>query len=471
MTPVIEFNSKTFHLNPFLKRKGIGFISQQTISVSDTELQIIDGTYSVTIPIKELEYVVRKNRWFNLGNPEIRIGWSRDTSNPEEKNYLTGNWFYILKEDYERLVNAIKSADPICYRDNALIINRREVMFMNPHHVISSQKVKRYHANMLNSEDVKYVYSSGFIRPDLYIGTDATYLKIAGVKNDDAKAALDYLSAYNENFCESAAEYLTDAFHPKVLFSPKLWFTHSKIGFTEKGILYNQKTFKTNDNIFLPYDKVNLATFQRNWLWPFCQKVEIFGEQNILPGRKYSNSAISAIRQELDKRSVGKFEGECYTPSYLSKWWGVLLSITIVYYLLVMALKSMSKRNKLYISDASILWTGDVFAFNPDGGESRHKLSQSAVIVSTEDVRAVAYVKKRWFHLWGYICIWAHPSNIRVGAEEASQASTDYDLTMGKVWSWQASSIKSGIERAGFTEDSDRQKFYKKWAKSWLLED
>jgi hypothetical protein len=42
---------------------------------------------------------------------------------------------------------------------------------------------------------------------------------------------------------------------------------------------------------------------------------------------------------------------------------------------------------------------------------------------------------------------------------------------MGKVWSWQASSIKSGIERAGFTEDSDRQKFYKKWAKSWLLED
>ena len=82
---------------------------------------------------------------------------------------------------------------------------------------------------------------------------------------------------------------------------------------------------------------------------------------------------------------------------------------------------------------------------------------------------AVVYVKEKWYHLWGYLCIWAHPSNIRAFAEEARQSSTDYDLKMGKVWSWQASSIRSAIASAGFSEDSDDQKFYKKWAKESLL--
>lgn len=464
----LELNSKTFHLR-LVKHKGLGFISRQTIRISDSELQITEGKYSATIPVKELEYVVRKNRWFNLGNPEINIGWS---GNSDDSAYmLSGNWFYISKEDYENLINAIKAAKPICYKEDALIIDRSQSLFMNPKHVISSKEVGRYHAWKVNAEDVKYVYSAGVLSKNLYVGSDATLLKMKGCKDADVTAALDYLSTYNENFRETAAEYHTDAFHPSVIYTPKLWFTHSKMGFTEKGILYNQKTFKTNDNIFIPYDKVNLAIFQRNWLWPFAQKVEIFGEQNILPSRKYSNSAISAIKDELDKRSVGKFDGQCYTPSYLSRWWGVLLSVTIVYYLVVRLLKSVSKRNKLYVSNQSVLWTGEVYAFNPEEGDGRNKLSQSSVLVRAEDVRAVVYVKEKWYHLWGYLCIWAHPSNIRAFAEEASQSSTDYDLKMGKVWSGQASSIRSAIASAGFSEDSDRQKFYKKWAKESLLGD
>ena len=131
----------------------------------------------------------------------------------------------------------------------------------------------------------------------------------------------------------------------------------------------------------------------------------------------------------------------------------------------------MSKRNKLYVSDQSVLWTGEVYAFNPEEGEGRKKLSQSSVLVQAEDLRAVVYVKKKWYHLWGYLCIWAHPSNIRAFAEEARQSSTDYDLKMGKVWSWQASKIRSAIASAGFSEDSGDQKFYKKWAKESLLGD
>lgn len=42
---------------------------------------------------------------------------------------------------------------------------------------------------------------------------------------------------------------------------------------------------------------------------------------------------------------------------------------------------------------------------------------------------------------------------------------------MSKIWSWKATNIRKKLENAGYEKNNDRDKFYKKWAKHFLMND
>ncbi len=462
---ISQFSSKRYHLLPFYRGWCLGFVERNRITISDSEITVDWEKGSKTLPIKELEFCIKEERWFGLGVPRIKIGANGSMTH-----------FYMNDEDEEKLFLGIKQKNPICFSPNSEVIyTSSSSLWLNEEHIISSKNIPSYkftHYSSLNINELKYFYTKGVFSSNLYVGTTKQYLRLDNVDGKNVEAAQKYISIHGGKIASEAEISYTDCFTLNVIFSPSLWFAHSSIGFTKDGIVYKQKTFKTNDNIFLPYEKVNLATYESKWHWFGTKRINIFGEQNIMPKRSYSYNNCNAIAARLDKEGVGTLNGTEYSPSYHSSWFGIFMSIiTLGIYHGLVALFS-GRKNTMVVGEKRMAWNGKVYAFTADREdhfERKEMKNLSTVVLEGSDIRSIVYIKKHWYHWWGYLFIWAHPSNIRTLTEEASQYSVDYDLEMRKVWSGTVSSLKDEMERAGFVKDKKRDKFYKKWAKRVLM--
>lgn len=496
MNNSISYSSKAFHLWPFglvgqhlNLRKFLwrGFVEKTQVTINDSEFIIQYRNEEWTYPIKDLEFCIKKNRWFRLGNPKIIIG-SKECSGHKDSNehWLWVDYCYINKADYDIFMNVLKSKEPKCfspdslmvettaawYRVDKLLTGNRDSLWLNKQHAISSVDAIR-HNLCIDIDKIKYFYTKGLLSNSLYIGDNDIYISLQNVNNQNIKVVQEYILNNGGNIAADADMQYEDCWTPNVLFSPSLWFTHSWIGFTPEGIVYKQKTFKTNDNLFLPYEKVNLATYTSKWSWLFTKDISIYGEQNILPKKRFSKEDVAAIQQKLEEKGIYELEGESFSPSYHTSWFGILLSIITgsIYHWIVVAFYIVSKRNKMVIGSEKAAWTGRVYGFTADKEDHwdrKEMKNLTSLVLEGKDVRSVVFLKKRWYHLWGYIYIWARPYNIRWD-NETYQSSVDYDLEMGKIWSWKATNIRKKLENAGYEKNNDRDKFYKKWAKHFLM--
>lgn len=255
-----------------------------------------------------------------------------------------------------------------------------------------------------------------------------------------------------------------DAKYFSWLINPKLWFTHVKFGLDDEGITYSQKTFKTNEQVFLPYEKINCVISNGKWYWFFTRNLVFYGEQNIVPQKKLWASDAKRIVNELKEKGVSEFEGESFTASYHSNALGIILNIVTIgiWHLIVMIFSR--KRQSIIIGEKMISYTGDIWLLDLDKFR-RYKAEgiRKFFTGSVTDVKAVCYRKKHWYHFWGKVYVWVHPTNIRGLAYEASQGVQDYDLELGKVFLWTAKAIRKTLKNAGFEEDSKTAKIYKEF--------
>lgn len=497
----ITFTSKTFHWWPFsftdFHYPGFwrGFVEENNITITDTDIIV---SYSKSkkgefhLPVKDLEFCINEKkifserwRWFCMGNTRVSIGIGEEDNRCWKGGNVSFDRFYIDFDEFDDFIDILATKDPVCfskdsemlktrarwYRIDKLLSGNRNTLWMNPKHIISSENIK--YGWCVNTKEIKYFFTRGVIFNNLYVGSEKN-IRLSNVKNDDVRAARKFIKNHGGNIAEDTDEKYNDSWTPNVILSPSLWFTHSSIGFTDKGIVYHQKTFKTNDDIFLPYEKINMATYESKWYWFFTKKFAIYGEQNIIPTKRYSRNAVEQIKDKLEAAGIKKLEGTSYTPSYHTSWIGILLSIVTlsIYHWLVVAAKKLSSRNSLVIGDDRIAWNGTIYGFTAfKSGYKREILKNlSTLVLEGKDVRDVVYLKKHWYHLWGHMFIWAHPENIRVLEGEASQSSVDYDLEIKKIWSWNVKKAISLLEDKGFVLEEDAHKFYKGWCKHYLLE-
>ena len=259
-------------------------------------------------------------------------------------------------------------------------------------------------------------------------------------------------------------------FSLNVLWSPSLWFTSSSVGLGDKGVTLSQKTFKTSDNIFLPYEKVYFAASAKKW-YQFSSKLFIFGEQNIVPLRRFKTDDAKRIVEELRERGVGKVEGASFSESYHSSAFGVIFSVlTLGIWHLITVLFS-KERNTLVVGEDKFVWNGNIWLMNLEKNERvKNKDNQKFLAGNIQGIKDVYFYKKKWYHLWGTLFIWTHPDNIRTLAYEGSQDSQDYDIEMGKIYSCTAKNILKALEEGGFQKDSSLRKLYKKWVKHTIAQ-
>lgn len=467
------FSTQHFHLWPF-----VGFFSSwrgfcptyTTIIGSDSIVLMCNGKKIHSFQPSEIEACTMDKTWFGFGS--IRIALSYKNSNYEKEKrgdqwYFFRNEFsYVKEEDKSILINAIKETEAKCFNSKSVSL-RNDTIWMSNEYIIEYDGKAEVGFWALSMPEIKYYYSQNsiipFMKPVLVTGADHA-LRIKDLNNTDVDALKQHVINNGAKLGEISNKTFKEAWYLSVLFSPKLWFNHVSVGLGDEGITFSQKTFKTNDNLFLPYDKVNFAISNKKWYWFFTRRLIIFGEQNIIPKRRLYAGDAKRVVKELREKGISEFEGDSFSESYHTSGLGVLLSIVTIgiWHFIVMLFSK--KRQSIMVGEKLMAWTGKVWLINFDSYSremSKNKLQFYAGEAS--DVRAVCYRKKHWYHLWGRLYIWVHPSNIRVLAYEADQSSQDYDLDMGKIFSWTASSISNALKSAGFEENSETKKFYKTW--------
>lgn len=497
----IRFTSKTFHWWPFsffdrhYPMFWRGFVEQDNITLTDDKITVSfskDCKGEFSLPIKDLEYCINEKKIFSwrlprfcMGNTRVSIGIGE-----EDRCWKGGNVsydrFYIDFDEFSAFIDALEAKKPICfseesemiktrarwYRIDKLLSGNRNTLWMNDKHIISSERISW--GWCVRTKEIKYFFTRGVIHNNLYVGSEKN-IRISNVTNEDVKTARKYIKLHGGNIADDTAENYHDSWTPKVIFSPSLWFTHSSIGFTDNGVVYHQKTFKTNDDIFLPYDKINMAIYESKWYWLFTNYFSIYGEQNIIPVKRFSKKAVDEIRNKLEAAGVKKIEGKAYAPSYHTSWFGILLSIVTLslYHWLVVATKIFQKRNTLILGEDRIAWNGRIYGFTKfrDGYHREILKNLSTLVLEGKDIKDVVYIKKHWYNIWGHLFILAHPFNIRWWNDEAgdNQRSVDYDLEITKIWSWNVRKITSYIKEKGFTSaDKEDHRYYKKWCKHYM---
>lgn len=457
-TKVFEFRSKTLHLLPFGgHRFWRGFKTEQSVTITDAEITIRDGAYTATIPTDQLEYVQRENRFFNLRNPKIYVGYF-----DEAAQSYKGDWFYISKSDYKTLITVLKSKNTICYAPHSIEVKKRnnDRFWLNPYRIFSSNDIRSKGVDCyVRTADVKYIYETGMWWKHVFIGGDDGYAELDWAQKGLYAKAKEYIMLHSKNLRDMPEVSYKNCWSFNVLYSPSLWFSRSEIGFADDGVVYMQRTFKTNETIFMPYDKINMGLTGKGL---FSRKLKIYGEQNILPKRKYSTSTTKKILEELERRGVSLANGNTYTPSIFRHGWEVPISIVIVPVIIRCIINLFKKRSEITITKKVAVCQGEMYY---SGSFSKSKDTNLAF--ECKDVCSVIYRKKHWYHWWGYLAILVHPSNIRAFAGEASQASHRYIFVMHKVWSGTASSIENSLTSAGYTAD-DSDSDFENWFEDYV---
>ena len=255
------------------------------------------------------------------------------------------------------------------------------------------------------------------------------------------------------------------AFYFSVIFRPSLWFTSCSIGLGDEGVSFSQKTFKTNDNIFLPYDKINLAMSTGPW-YNRTRKLYIYGEQNIIPKKKFGSSNAKRIVNELREKGIGQLEGKEFAESYHSHWFGIVLTIVTlgIWHLIV---RTFSKKPKsISIGEDIFSWNGNLWLHYD--GNKREKVKEDLKFFAGKinEIVDIYYYKKHWYHLWGYVFLWVRPFNIReLAYKEGHQSARCYEIQMGKVFSLTAKEIKKNLKEKGFKKGSNGNGISKKYVK------
>lgn len=424
---------------------------------------------------KDVEFATRKRKYWGLSKPIFSVGVA-DWFN------FKYNWvdFDVLKTtcssaEISKARTFLKDNDAICYAEGSSVVTTsipiwkrlfsdNDSLWMNSRHVISDKKLGWLQHGIIIPQ-IKFFYTKGIFSHDLYLGAMGA-IRIDNISSSDKAIIEQHLNNNGAKIAlDSLADY-HDIFTLGDIAKVKNWFVSSTISITKNGVKMTQKTFKTTDNIYLPYDKINFAETYGGHSLLGARHIRIYGEQHIMPIKKYSKSATKEILKCLEEHGIHAVKGEKFAPSYHSSWIGIVLSVATlsIWHWIVVFFTSAKKRPGLTLdmSQKKASWEGPLYVVWKEKNEDPKKDEGSKLTFEVSDVTGMIYYKKSWYHLWGYLCMSVHPYSFRT-----DQLSKDYTFLLGKCWSWNAKNVISKFVECGHTRNytNDVKKNLKWWAK------
>lgn len=450
-----EFSTRQFHLWPFYGfLKWMGFFPEHSIIVNENAITLqINGKEIRTLSPEGIEAAHFFSTWYGLGKTKLGLSSKQGKYEKEKRGdcwyFLTNYFGYVSPNDQDALIDSFKEAHVKCFNETSISL-RGGSLWMGRDYVVEyyNNKAKGYWA--LAIPELKYFYTEKSLKPwkkpILVTGSDHP-MRIANLNGADVDNLKLHIINSGAKFGDINDSAFSHAFSPSIIFHPSLWFTSSTIGLGDEGVSFTQKTFKTNDNIFLPYEKIYYAISPASW-YNMTRKIYIYGEQNIIPKRRFSSSDAVRIINELREKGIGQIEGEEFSASHHSSWIGILLSIVTLGIWHIFVVFFFKKPKSITIGEEKFVWHGKYMLLDGNNLKCKKPVGMEDFVVGNiSDIEHTNYHKKHWWHLWGSLLIRTRLTNIRSAAYEAAQfTATSYELQMAKIYFWRASKIISSIE-------------------------
>lgn len=162
------------------------------------------------------------------------------------------------------------------------------------------------------------VRSKGLLNQDIYCG----YHRQISVKKVPVAAANEFYGWCKKRSArlnEKGEEFISSIW-PHI-FNPACWFFRERIVLTPKAIIYHSKKLRKDEMVYLPYKRTQLMLMGTGL---FTRKLEIYGEQNILPRWSFCRSTVQQIHEIIASKNIESTSGRSYHSTYLfpSNWFG-----------------------------------------------------------------------------------------------------------------------------------------------------
>ena len=190
------------------------------------------------------------------------------------------------------------------------------------------------------------------------------------------------------------------------LIKPSLWTLQESIGFANDGVVFESRKGGKRERLFLPFSEINYVLAKKNFVG--SNSIVICGQQNIATKLRFSNTVIQEVLDKLKDAKLSVPVGDV-RPTWM----------------LGLFKNPMAKRRLTIFSDKIIYYdskTNDVISFKP------------------EDVINLAWKKKEFYYLVGYLFFEVHSSNIR-----KDQNSSTFEFVMPCLWFRKKNTIKSMV--------------------------
>lgn len=435
-------------------------------------------TWMGGISTKDIEFATKQRRLFGFINPKFRVGvadWFNFKYNWVEFDNVKTN---CSSDEIEIARAFLKSQKAICYAEGSsvittyipkwnlwrLIFSDTDSVWMNQRHIISDKEIGWWNHGIIIPQ-IKFFYTKGLFSHNLYLGARGS-IRVDNISSEDKRIIEQHLKDNGAKIAlDTLADY-QDVFTLGDITKIKNWFVNATISVTESGIKMMQKTFKTTDNIYLPFDKINYAETYGDHSLLGARYIRIYGEQHIMPLRKFKKSDVTALLSLLEEHGVHSVEGERFSKSYHSTWIGILISIITIsiWHWIVVFFTRSKKIHGLTIdmTQKKASWEGPLYIVWREKNEDPQKDDSSKLTFDISDLTGVMFYKKRWFHLWGYVCFDVHPYSFR-----DDQMSKTYVFVLGKCWSGNAKTLIQKLEQCGHSTDYSKElrKDMKWWCK------
>ncbi len=160
------------------------------------------------------------------------------------------------------------------------------------------------------------------------------------------------------------------------LWKKSRWFRKESITVGDDAILYEYSKGKKSDSIYLPFDTVYFSECKKNIL---TGTIKVFGTQNVEPICRFSNEAVSAVKETLG--SVKIPDGECYC-SY-------------AWFLKIFPLWPKNKCGRILLSTPSDSDSAPALIITPSKEDKDNK-NTKACRIECSDITGYASQKKHW---------------------------------------------------------------------------
>lgn len=292
-------------------------------------------------------------------------------------------------------------AKHLCFNEYLWVYND-EIIYLKRKSFIRN----KFDLNFVKVSDVAFFNESGVVNKKIYFG----YLDQIEIKSPGKGVATQLKTFIMNNggkIGKQTQQNYKSSFRLSKIYNPSYWFTKETISFNEEAMIYHQKTFFTQDSMYIPYDKMVIVLASKGY---FRKRIIVLGEMHMLTKQPFSKSVANEIVKHIAGHGVSAtMSGQSFGPSklwfrWLHTWYKPDAKIIV-------------DETRLFIQPGQMggMFTsvGGLSAKVEDCSSYEEQRIKKIGVVQKSAIKSANFAKNHWWNLFGVLNITFSAESIR----------------------------------------------------------